>query len=411
MQSWTAAPIFCVSSGRAARHDVPASRAIGTVSGPLAGVKVIEFAGLGPVPFCGMLLSDLGAEVIRIDRKSGSALPFEVDYTQDVISRGRRSLGLDLKKPEAVETCLRLVEQADVVIEGYRPGVMERMGLGPDICLAHNARLVYGRMTGWGQDGPMARRAGHDINYIALSGALSLLGRKGDKPFPPLNLIGDMGGGGLFLAFGVACALFEARGSGKGQIVDAAMIDGSALLLSQMFSMMAWGMLRGERGTNVSDTGAHFYEVYETADGGFMAVGAIEPQFYDALCRHAELDPALFSNPYNPVKWPALKEELARVFKRKTRDEWEAIFAGVDACVTPVLSPQEAAKHPHLRARGVYVDEAGVLQPAPGPRFSRTPGAIQRPPANPGRYTRDVLLDWGFDASQIEVLRNAGAIA
>lgn len=379
-------------------------------SGPLSGVKIVEFAGLGAAPFCAMLLSDMGAEVIRVDRISGGNLPFDVDYTKDVTSRGRRSLGLNLKKAEAIEACLRLIENADAVIEGYRPGVMERMGLCPDVCLARNPRLVYGRMTGWGQDGPMAQRAGHDINYIALSGALALLGRKGEKPFPPLNLVGDMGGGGLFLAFGLACALFEARGSGKGQVVDAAMVDGSSLLLSQMYSMMAWGMLGGERGTNVCDTGAHFYEVYETSDGGFMALGAIEPQFYDALCRHAELDASVFADPHDPAKWPALKAQLTHVFKQKTRGAWEAIFADVDACVTPVLSPNEAAAHPHSRARGAHIEQGGRVQPAPGPRFSRTPGAIQGPPPQPGQNTREVLLDWGFDEIHIDALRNAAAI-
>lgn len=378
--------------------------------GPLQGVRVIEFAGLGPTPFCAMLLSDLGAEVIRIDRKGKGALPFDIDYSKDVISRGRRSVGLDLKNSEAVEACLGLIERADVLIEGYRPGVMERMGLGPDVCLARQSGLVYARMTGWGQDGPLAQSAGHDINYIGVAGALELLGRKGEKPFPPINLVGDMGGGGMYLAFGITCALLESRASGKGQVVDAAIIDGTALLLSQVFSMMAWGNWKDERGTNLSDTGAHFYETYETSDGGFMSVGSVEPQFYEALCRHADLDPTLFGKPYDEATWSTLKEELARVFGQKTRDEWEAIFDGVDACVFPILSPKEAAMHPHNVARGVFASIDGLLQPMPGPRFSRTPGAVQGPPPKPGEHTDDVLRDWGFDSARITLLRDAGAI-
>lgn len=381
------------------------------MTGPLTGVKVLEFAGLGPTPFCGMLLADMGAEVVRIDRKGRGALPFDIDYTKDVISRGRRSVGLDLKNPDAIEACLNLVERADVIIEGYRPGVMERMGLGPEECFARQPALAYGRMTGWGQDGPLADRAGHDINYIALAGALELLGRKGEKPFPPINLVGDMGGGGMYLAFGLVCALLEARTSGKGQVVDAAIVEGSALMLTQVFSMMAWKMWSHERGTNLSDTGAHFYEVYETSDGAYMAVGAVEPQFYKALCHYANLDPALFEKQHDVKKWPLLKEELAHVFKQKTREEWIRIFEDVDACVSPVLTPAEAFAHPHNSARGVYVEYDGLVQPAPGPRFSRTPGGIQGRPPKPGEHTDDVLLRWGFGAEKVQALRDMGAIA
>ena len=380
------------------------------MAGPLTGVTVLEFAGLGPAPFCAMLLSDMGAEVVRIDRKGRGAVPFDIDYSRDVTGRGRRSIGIDLKSPAGVATCLRLIERADVVIEGFRPGVMERMGLGPEQCLARQPALVYGRMTGWGQDGPLAQSAGHDINYIGLAGALEMMGRKGERPFPPLNLVGDMGGGGMYLAFGVACALLEARSSGKGQVIDAAIVDGTALLLSQMFAMKAWGMWNAERGTNVADTGAHFYETYETADGGFVAVGAVEPQFYAQLCHHARLDPDVFGKQHDVRCWPDQKEQLAGVFRMKTRDEWEEIFGQVDACVSPVLTPEEAADHPHNAARGVFVVQDNLLQPAPGPRFSRTPGAIQGPPPRPGEHSAEVLADWGFDETDVTDLQAAGVI-
>lgn len=378
--------------------------------GPLHGVKIVELAGLGPAPFCGMLLADMGADVIRIDRISGGNVPVAIDPKRDILNRGRRSIAMDLKKPEAIDALLGLVERADIFIEGFRPGVTERMGVGPDVCLARNPRLVYGRMTGWGQTGPLAHTAGHDINYIALSGALHLIGRKGDKPLPPLNLVGDMGGGGLFLAFGLMCALVEARASGKGQVVDAAMVDGAALQLSGILAMRAMGHWRDERGTNLGDTGAHFYEVYETSDGGYMAVGAIEPQFYAALSKGAALDPELFGRQMDTKRWETLKAELAKVFRTKTRAEWEAIFDGTDACVTPVLSLPEVANHPHHRARGAFVD-GDVLQPAPGPRLSRTPGAIAGPPPAPGQHTDAALADWGFDDAAIARLRENGAVA
>jgi alpha-methylacyl-CoA racemase len=378
--------------------------------GPLQGVKVVELAGLGPAPFCGMLLADMGADVIRVDRKSGGGAPIAIDPANDILNRGRRSIAMDLKSPDAIEATLRLLEKADIFIEGFRPGVTERMGLGPDVCLQRNPRLIYGRMTGWGQTGPLAQRAGHDINYIALSGALHLIGRKGEKPLPPLNLVGDMGGGGLFLAFGLMCALVEARSSGRGQIVDAAMIEGAALQLSGILSMRAMGHWRDERGTNLGDTGSHFYEVYETSDGGYMAVGAIEPQFYAALSKGAALDPDVFGRQMDAKRWPALKEKLAEIFKAKTRDEWAAIFEGTDACVTPVLSLDEAANHPHNVSRGVYTKDP-VLQPAPAPRFSRTPGEIGGPPPMPGQHTRAALQDWGIDAAEIDRLHSVGAIA
>ena len=381
----------------------------GSLMGPLKGVRVVELAGLGPGPFCGMLLSDLGADVIRIDRKSGGGAPIAMDPTKDVLSRGRRSIALDLKNPETIEVVLGLVAKADMLIEGFRPGVTERMGLGPDVCLARNPRLVYGRMTGWGQSGPLAQTAGHDINYIALSGALGLIGRAGERPLPPLNLVGDMGGGGLLLAFGLVCALVEARGSGQGQVVDAAMIDGAATQLSGILSMRAMGYWRDQRGTNLGDTGAHFYEVYETADGGHMAVGAIEPQFYAALAKGAQLDPDIFGRQMDGRRWPEMKERLAEVFRTKTRAEWEAIFDGTDACVTPVLSLDEAAAHPHMRARQVYLED-GPLQAAPAPRFSRTPGAIAGPPPAPGQHSREVLGDWGVAETEIARLESLGVI-
>ncbi len=378
--------------------------------GPLQGVKVVELAGLGPAPFCGMLLADMGAEVIRIDRKSGGGAPIAIDPASDILNRGRRSVAMDLKSPDAIEATLILLEKADIFIEGFRPGVTERMGLGPDICLQRNSHLIYGRMTGWGQSGPLSQRAGHDINYIALSGALHLIGRQGDKPIPPLNLVGDMGGGGLFLAFGLMCALIESRSSGRGQVVDAAMVEGAALQLSGILAMRAMGHWRDERGTNLGDTGSHFYEVYETSDGGFLAVGAIEPQFYAALSKGAALDPELFGRQMDAKRWPELKDRLAAIFRTKTRDEWVEIFEGTDACVTPVLSLDEVADHPHNASRKVYT-KTPVLQPSPAPRFSRTPGSIGGPPPIPGQHTRAVLRDWGIAEAEIDRLQQIGAIA
>jgi alpha-methylacyl-CoA racemase len=379
--------------------------------GPLHGVRVVELAGLGPAPFGGMLLADMGADIVRIDRKGGANLPLAIDPTKDVLSRGRRSIAMDLKNPQAIEAVLSLVEKADIFIEGFRPGVTERMGLGPDALLARNPRLVYGRMTGWGQTGPWSSMAGHDINYIALSGALHHIGRKGEKPLPPLNLVGDMGGGGLFLAFGLLCALVEALSSGKGQVVDAAMIEGAALQMSAQFGMRAMGLWNDARGTNLGDTGAHFYEVYETKDGAYMAVGSIEPQFYAALCKGADLDPEIFGKQMSAKNWDSMKEKLAEVFKKKTRAEWEEIFEGTDACVAPVLAMGEVMDHPHIKARGTFVEAGGIVQPAPAPHFSRTPGAIKNPPPKPGQDTDAALADWGFDNAAIAKLREAGAIA
>ena len=375
--------------------------------GPLQGVKIIEVGGIGPGPFCGMMLSDMGADVIRIERKGHTALT-EPKY--DVMMRNRRSIGIDLRKPEGVEIVLEMVEKADALQEGYRPGVMEKLGLGPDECLQRNPQLVYGRMTGWGQDGPMARIAGHDINYIALSGALHAFGRKGEKPIAPLNMVGDFGGGGMLLAFGMVCALFEAQKSGKGQVIDAAMIDGSAALMAMIFGLRASGFWADERGVNLLDSGAHFYDTYETADGKYISVGSIEPQFYELLLKHTQIDAPDFQNQMDPKKWPGFKETLTAVFKTKTRDEWTDIMGETDICFAPVLSLDEAPGHPQSQARKTFVDLEGVTQPAPAPRFSRTPPEIKNPPPIPGEDTDSVLEELGFSPDRIETLKKAEAI-
>ena len=375
--------------------------------GPLEGFKIIEMAGIGPGPFAAMMLADMGAEVVRVDRLAyrGGA-----DPTRDILNRGRASVGVDLKHPDGVQLVLRLAENADGLIEGFRPGVMERLGLGPDECLARNPRLVYGRMTGWGQDGPLAQAAGHDIDYIAIAGALNNFTRKGERPVPPLNMVGDFGGGGMLLAFGVVCGLLEAGRSGKGQVVDAAMVDGAAVLMTMIYAFMAMGIWQDDPGTNILDTGAPFYEVYECADGKFLAVGAIETQFYAELLKHTGLDGDDLPFQLDRPQWPAMKERFAALFKTKTRDEWAQILEGTDACAAPVLSLSEAHAHPHNRARGTFVEKDGILQPAPAPRFSRTPPDISRPPSAPGADTNEVLGAWGFDATEIAKLREAGAV-
>lgn len=377
--------------------------------GPLAGVRVVEFAGLGPAPYGCMLLADLGAEIVRIERPE-TDFPLQLEPAKDILGRGRYSVPMNLKASAANDVALKLIERADVLVEGYRPGVMERMGLGPEVCLARNPKLVYARMTGWGQQGPMAPRAGHDMNYLALCGVLDLIGRAGEKPLPPLNLVADMGGGGLFLAFGIVCALYEARGSGRGQVVDAAMIDGVATLASSILSLQAAGLANGPRGTNVTDTGAHFNEVYETSDGLYMSVASFESRFYAALCRGANLDPEEFRDQMDARRWPELKEKLARIFKTKTRAEWTRIFDELDACVEPVLTLQEAFEHPHIKARGVYVERQGVMQPAALPRFSRTPGAIGRVPGSSDDDAGVALSRWGFTPEQIDQFRRSGAV-
>jgi alpha-methylacyl-CoA racemase len=379
--------------------------------GPLSGIKIVEIAGIGPGPFAAMLLSDLGADVLRVDRAQNVSGGDPESPPLDLLNRGRRSIGVDLKQPEGVETVLRLVDQADVLIEGFRPGVMERLGLGPDACFARNPRLVYGRMTGWGQDGPLASAAGHDINYISLTGALHAIGRPGQAPVPPLNLVGDFGGGTMFLIMGVLAALVERGHSGKGQVVDTAMTDGSAALMTIFYGLQHMGFWRDERGVNMLDTGAHFYDVYETKDGKYVSVGSIEPQFYAELLRLSGLgdDPDL---PWQNDKsqWPALKDRLTEIFKSKTRDEWCSIMEGTDVCFAPVLSMAEAPLHPHNVERGTFVERHGVVQPAPAPRFSRTVAEIQRPPSFAGQHTDEALADWGVDAATIAKLRETGAV-
>lgn len=382
-------------------------------TGPLHGVRVLELAGIGPGPFAGMMLADMGADVLRVDR--ASAVGAKEGQPTDVLGRGRQSVGIDLKHPEGRDAVLRLVESADALIEGFRPGVTERLGLGPDDCLARNPRLVYGRMTGWGQEGPYAPTAGHDINYIALSGTLSLIGRQGAPPTPPVNIIGDFGGGGMFLAFGVACGLLEASRSGQGQVIDAAMIDGAAVLAA-----MVWGFKGGagwgERGTNLLDTGAWYYEVFETSDGGWISLGSLEPQFFAEMIRITGLADNVDGGGPVPAQgdratWPAAKERLAAVIRTKTRDEWCALMEGTDVCFAPVLDIDEAPAHPHHRQRGTFVEVDGVIQPAPAPRFSRTPGSIRSSAPAPGEHTESALSEWGLDDAEIAKLHAAGAIS
>jgi alpha-methylacyl-CoA racemase len=379
--------------------------------GPLSGIRLIEISGIGPGPYCAMVLADMGAEVIQVVRPgpagfgSGGSRP-----EFDLLARGRRSVGVDLKRPQGVETVLRLVESADGLFEGFRPGVMERLGLGPDVCLARNPRLVYGRMTGFGQQGPLAQAAGHDINYIALAGALAHMGRAGQPPTPPLNLVGDFGGGGLLLAFGMVCALLERVRSGHGQVVDAAMVDGAAALMTVFHAAQQSGFWSDAAGTNLLDSGAPFYDAYETADGKYVAVGAIEPQFYAKLLELTGLASEDLPGQLDRAQWPRLRERLASVLRTKTRDEWCAVLEGSDACFAPVLTMAEAREHPANRARGVFVEVAGVAQPAPAPRFSRTPAAIQRPASAPAADTDAVLGDWGFSKAEVAALRDEKAV-
>ncbi|MFZ1831166.1 MAG: CaiB/BaiF CoA-transferase family protein [Candidatus Competibacteraceae bacterium] len=375
--------------------------------GPLHGIKVVEFAGLGPVPFSGMVFSDLGAEVVQINREINAPDSNLFAAHKNIPNRGRRMIGLDIKSPDGRETALRLVEQADVLIEGFRPGVMERLGLGPEVCHARNPRLIYGRMTGWGQTGPLAQTAGHDINYLAISGALHAIGRADGGPTPPLNLIADYGGGAMLLAVGILAALVEVRTSGQGQVVDAAMTDGSALLMAAIYSLQAMGQWRDERESNFLDGGAHFYDTYQCADGQWLAVGPIEPHFYQILlegCGIADPDPR---QQWRAKSWPGMKERLRAAFRTKTRDEWCALFENSDACVTPVLSLAEAPTHPHNQARQTFVEIDGLVQPAPAPRFSRTPAAIQSAPASPVAAAEDWLAEWGFSADEIARLTSA----
>ncbi len=378
--------------------------------GVLSGYRIIELAGIGPGPMCAMLLSDMGADVLRIDRTADAGLGIAMETKHNLLNRGRRSVALDLKRPEATEAVLRLAAKADALIEGFRPGVTERLGIGPEQCMARNPKLVYGRMTGWGQSGPLAHAAGHDINYIALAGALYCIGRNGEAPVPPLNLVGDFGGGALFLALGIVAGLLEAQKSGKGQVVDAAMVDGVANLMTAIYGLRGSGRWTDQRGENILDTGAHFYDVYETSDHKHVAIGSIEAKFYEELLQRSGLAKEKLPRQMDREAWPEMKQKLAALFRTKTREEWCKIMEGTDICFAPVLSMDEAPRHPHNRHRGTFVEQDGVIQPAPAPRFSRTPSAIQRPPANPGEHTEEALGDWGFSARELDDLRKCGAI-
>jgi len=374
--------------------------------GPLKGIRVIEMAGIGPGPFCAMMLSDMGAEVVRIDRLSHKG----AGSRANVLNRGRRSLALDLKTPQGVETTLALIDEADVLIEGFRPGVMERLGLGPEPCLERNPKLVYGRMTGWGQSGPLAQAAGHDINYISIAGALGAMGYADRPPAPPLNLVGDFGGGAMYLLSGVLAALIERSNSGQGQVIDAAMTDGTASLLSPFFGLMAMNLWTTDRSSNKLDGGAHYYGSYECKDGKHISIGSIEPQFYALLLEKCEITDESFLAQQDQSGWPDLRNKLETLFKTKTRDDWCAIMEGTDVCFAPVLNLKEASHHPHNEARATYVDFEGVTQPAPAPRFSRTQGEIQSSAALAGEHSEQVLRDWGLDETRIDELKVAAAI-
>ena len=378
--------------------------------GPLQGLRVIELAGIGPCPMCAMLLAELGADVVRVDRPADSGLGIGMAPKFHLLNRSRPSIAVDLKHPDGVETVLRLVERADALIEGFRPGVTERLGLGPEDCAARNPRLVYGRVTGWGQDGPLSRAAGHDLNYIALTGALNAIGRRGSPPTPPHNLVGDFGGGALYLALGVVAALYEARESGRGQTVDAAMVDGAASLMTSAYSLRAAGISDAPRGENILDSGAHFYDVYETSDGRYVSIAPVEPKFYAELLDRIGLDAGEAPHSANRADWPASKARLAALFRTRTRDEWCAILEGSDACFAPVLGMDEAHRHPHNATRGTFVERDGIVQPNAAPRFDRTPGGIRSSPPASGSGTRAVLADWGFTPAEIDDLAARGII-
>jgi alpha-methylacyl-CoA racemase len=372
--------------------------------GPLSGLKIVEFAGIGPGPFCGMLLSDLGADVVRIDRKGAGRAA-----KTDVTARGRRSVAMNLKSADAVEACLKLFEKADVVFEGFRPGVMERLGLGPDVALARNPGLVFGRMTGWGQTGPYALAAGHDQNYIAITGALHAIGTP-EKPVPPLNLVGDFGGGALYLAFGLLAGVIHARATGQGQVIDCAMSDGAASLMAMFYGMKAAGVWTDDRRSNLLDGGAHFYDTYRCSDGKWISIGSIEPQFYALLLEKTGISDPDFKSQMDRTLWPSLNERLAEVIATKSRDEWCEIMEGTDVCFAPVLTIDEAPLHKHNVARQTFVEIEGVVQPAPAPRFSATPGAVAGPPPAIGGDTAAVLSEWGFSDANIDSLQSSGAI-
>ena len=374
--------------------------------GPLSGYKIVEIAGIGPGPFCAMMLADLGAEIVRVDRKSSAGARTKFD----ILNRGRKSIAVDLKNADGIETVLRLIEKADALIEGFRPGVMERLGLGPEACLARNPRLVFGRMTGWGQDGPLAHAAGHDINYVSLTGALHAIGRKGETPVPPLNLVGDFGGGGMMLALGIVSALLETQKSGKGQVVDAAMTDGSAALMGIIYGLKQAGIWSNEKGTNLLDGGAHFYDSYACADGKWVSIGSIEPQFYALLLEKTGVTDPAFQNQMDKDQWPALKAKLAEVLKTKTRDEWCAIMEGSDVCFAPILDMDEAPEHPHNKSRETFIQIEGVTQHAPAPRFSRSVNDTPGPPPIAGAHTDEILASWGFSEADVSDLKSKGAV-
>ncbi len=378
--------------------------------GPLDGIRVIELAGIGPGPFCAMLLADLGADVVRVDRMSDADLGIDSGRKYNVLNRGRRSISVDLKTPEGVELVLQLVSQADVLLEGFRPGVTERLGLGPDECHARNPKLIYGRMTGWGQTGPLSQAAGHDINYIALTGALHSIG-SAEIPSPPLNLVGDFGGGAMYLAFGICAALLEVGKSGQGQVVDAAMTDGAASLMAAIYGMHGSGGWADEREANFLDGGAYYYGVFKTSDDKFVSIGSIEGKFHDELLELTGFSDANTVDRNDRPTWDEKKARLAELFATKTRDEWDEILLGSDVCYAPVLDLNEAPTHPHNAERGTFVEVEGVIQPAPAPRFSRTPGQVHRPPPSPGEHTEETLADWGFESEDIKKLREVGAIA
>jgi len=376
------------------------------VSGPLDGVRIVELAGIGPAPFAAMVLADLGADIVRVDRAGGGS----GFARMDVMNRGRRSVAVDLKHPDGVEVVLRLAAESDVLIEGFRPGVAERLGVGPEPCRDRNPRLVYGRMTGWGQDGPYAAEAGHDITYAAVAGALAHIGRAGQPPTPPLNLVADFGGGGMLLALGVVSAVLSARETGHGQVVDAAMVDGVALLMAPFFMALRSGFFTNERGTNLLDSGAPFYDSYACADGRYVAVGALEPQFYAALVAGLGLDAASLGEQNDKANWPAMRARFAATFLTRTRDEWVAHFAGRDACVAPVNTTEETLADAHLVARGTVVEVDGVPQPAPAPRFSGTPAAVDRPAPEAGEHSDEILAGLGYAPDAVAALRAAGAV-
>ena len=378
--------------------------------GPLVGYKIVVIGGIGPVPMCAMLLSDMGAEVLRIERPAHHEIGVDIPAKFDFMNRGQQCVTLDLNKRESVEIVLRLVEESDAAIEGFRPGVVEKLGIGPGDCLARNPRLVYGRSSGWGQEGPLAHAAGHDINYIALTGALHAVGRSGEMPVPPLNLLGDFGGGALYLAFGVVCGLLEASKSGKGQVVDNAMVDGVASMMTLLWGLRAMGFWTDRRGENFLDTGAHFYDVYETRDGKYVSIGAIEPKFYAELLRLIGLEKEELPPQMDRTSWPEMRKRFRAIFKTKTRDEWAAIMEGTEVCFAPVLSMEEAPNHPHNRARGVFVEIEGVIQPAPAPRFSRTMPEIRLPSSGQVPHGDSVLAHWGFSIDEIAKLRDCGAL-